>query len=228
MSKGFDLGSVPLFQGLPEKQILELQDVSQEVTFDKNQTIFSQEEQGNGFYVVVNGRVKVYKLSLDGREQILHVFGPGEPIGEVPVFAGDTFPAHALALEPSKLLFFPRERLRSLFEEDPSLALNMLAVLAGRLREFTRLVEDLSLKELPGRLASYLVQLQDAQGGRDQVNLEVSKGTLAKVLGTSQETLSRVLKRMNEAGIIEVDKRRITIIRDGDLEDLAEGYISLS
>jgi CRP/FNR family transcriptional regulator len=228
MNKGFDLGSVPLFQGLPEKQILELQEVSQEVNFDKNQTIFNQEDQGNGFYVVVNGRVKVYKLSLDGREQILHVFGPGEPIGEVPVFAGDTFPAHALALEPSKLLFFPRERLRSLFEEDPSLALNMLAVLARRLREFTRLVEDLSLKELPSRLASYLVQLQDAQGGRDQVNLEVSKGTLAKVLGTSQETLSRVLKRMSEAGIIEVDKRRITIIRDGDLEDLAEGYISLS
>jgi len=224
----FDLREVPLFQGLPEKQILEMKDISQELSFDKNQTIFSQEDPGNGFYVVTQGRVKVYKLSLDGREQILHVFGPGEPIGEVPVFAGDTFPAHALALEPSRLLFFPRERLRSLFEEDPSLALNMLAVLARRLREFTRLVEDLSLKELPSRLASYLVQLQDAQGGREHVNLEVSKGTLAKVLGTSQETLSRVLKRMSEAGIIEVDKRRITIVQDGPLEDLAEGYTSLS
>ncbi|MFO7802587.1 MAG: Crp/Fnr family transcriptional regulator [Desulfovermiculus sp.] len=224
----FDLREVPLFQGLPEQQILEMKDISQELSFDKNQTIFSQEDPGNGFYVVAQGRVKVYKLSLDGREQILHVFGPGEPIGEVPVFAGDTFPAHALALEPSRLLFFPRERLRSLFEEDPSLALNMLAVLARRLRGFTRLVEDLSLKELPSRLASYLVQLQDAQGGREHVNLEVSKGTLAKVLGTSQETLSRVLKRMSEAGIIEVDKRRITIVQDGHLEDLAEGYISLS
>ncbi|WP_027370930.1 Crp/Fnr family transcriptional regulator [Desulfovermiculus halophilus] len=227
MTTGFDLGSVPLFQGLPQKQLHELEEVSQEVGFDKNQVIFSQEDPGNGFYVLISGRVKVYKLSLDGREQILHVFGPGEPIGEVPVFAGDTFPAHALALEPTRLLFFPRERLRTLFEQDPSLALNMLAVLARRLREFTRLVEDLSLKELPSRLASYLAQLQDAQGGREQVTLEVSKGTLAKVLGTSQETLSRVLKRMGEAGIIEVDKRRITILQDGALEDLAEGYMSL-
>ncbi|MFP4049319.1 MAG: Crp/Fnr family transcriptional regulator [Desulfovermiculus sp.] len=223
----FNLRDVPLFQGLPEKQIRELKDISLEMKFEKNQTIFSQGDPGKGFYVVIQGRVKVYKLSLDGREQILHVFGPGEPIGEVPVFAGDTFPAHALALELSRLLFFPRERLRTLFEGDPSLALNMLAVLAGRLREFTRLVEDLSLKELPSRLASYLVQLQDAQGGKEHVNLEVSKGTLAKVLGTSQETLSRVLKKMSEASIIEVDKRQITILRDGDLEDLAEGYMSL-
>ena len=206
----------------------EMEDISQKLRFDRNQTIFSQGDPGHGFYVVLDGKVKVYKLSLEGREQILHVFGPGEPIGEVPVFAGDTFPAHALALEESRLFFFPRDRLRRLFEQDPSLAMNMLAVLAGRLREFTRLVEDLSLKELPSRLASYLVQLQDAQGGKEQVNLEVSKGTLSKVLGTSQETLSRVLKRMNEAEIIDVDKRRITILHDGALEDLAEGSTTLT
>ncbi len=223
-----DLQSVPLFQDLPAQQIQELKDNSQSLSFDKGQTIFSQDEPGKGFYVLLQGRVKVYKLSLEGKEQILHIFGPGEPIGEVPVFAGETFPAHAQALEASTLRFFPRDRLISLFQKDPHLAMNMLAVLSKRLRQFTRMIEDLSLKELPNRLAAYLVHLQDASGGQEQISLDVTKGTLANILGTTQETLSRTLRRMAESGIIAMDRRTITILSDGRLEDLAEGFESLS
>jgi CRP/FNR family transcriptional regulator len=223
-----ELHTVPLFQNLSAEQVKELEDNSQTFTFDKGQTIFSQGDPGRGFYVLLTGRVKVFKLSLEGKEQILHIFGPGEPIGEVPVFAGETFPAHAQAHEESRLQFFPRDRLIRLFQQDPLLAMNMLAVLSRRLRQFTQLIEDLSLKELPNRLAAYLVHLQDASGGGDQVSLEVSKGTLANILGTTQETLSRTLRRMAEAGIISMDRRTITILSDGRLEDLAEGYESLS
>jgi len=222
-----NLENVQLFQGLSREQLSELGSVGQRNAYPGGGAIFSQGDPANGFYVILSGRVKVYKLSPEGREQILHLFGPGEPIGEVPVFAGETFPAHAEAMEPSELWFLPRDRLRELFSRDPSLALNMLAILSRRLRSFTGLIEDLALKEIPARLAAYLMHLQDAQGGGATVSLDVTKGVLAKILGTSQETVSRVLRRMAEAGILEVQHKRITIKDDGQLEDLAEGYIGL-
>lgn len=221
------LSGVELFKGLPEAQLANILQISTIRSHQREELIFSQEDEAEGFYIVVTGRVKVFKLSSGGKEQILHLFGPKEPFGEVPVFSGGTFPAYAQALEDSDLLFLPRDRLRRLFRDDPSLAMNMLAVLAGRLRRFAALIEDLSLKELPARLATYLVQLQDAAGGAETVALEVSKGNLARILGASPETLSRVLKKMAGSGIIEVDKKNINILNSGALEDIAEGFEEL-
>jgi CRP/FNR family transcriptional regulator len=222
------LENVELFRELNSDQLRELESTGQRSTYPAGGAIFSQGDPAQGFYVILSGRVKVYKLSPEGREQILHLFGPGEPIGEVPVFAGETFPAHAETLERSELWFLPRDRLRQLFAQDPSLALNMLAILSKRLRRFTNLIEDLSLKDIPARLAAYLMHLQDGQGGADTLHLDVSKGVLAKILGTSQETLSRVLRRMSEAGVLEMRSKTITILDDGMLEDLAEGHTTLS
>jgi CRP/FNR family transcriptional regulator len=227
MGQALKLESVPLFAGLSDEQLAELRDISQKLSFQRDETIFDQEEPARGFYVVVSGQVKVFKLSAEGKEQILHLFGPGEPIGEVPMFSGGSFPAYAQAMERSDLVFFPRDRLLSLFKADPSLAMNMLAVLSRRLREFTGLIESLSLKDLSHRLAAYIVHLQDTQQAAEQVHLDVSKGTLAKILGTSQETLSRVFRRMSDAGIIAMDRRRIDILDQAGLEDVAEGLESL-
>lgn len=227
MSQTITLESVPLFAGLSERQLAEIRDISRKLIFQRDQTIFDQEEPALGFYVVISGQVKVFKLSAEGKEQILHLFGPGEPIGEVPMFSGGTFPAYAQAMERSELVFFPRERLLALFKADPSLAMNMLAVLSKRLREFTGLIESLSLKDLSHRLAAYIVHLQDSQQAAEQVHLDVSKGTLAKILGTSQETLSRAFRRMTDAGIISMERRAIDILDQAGLEDLAEGLESL-
>jgi len=227
MDKKSILRNVPLFHGLPEGQLDRLLDIGSRKRYAREETIFSQGEEAVGFFVVLSGRVKVFKLSLEGKEQILHLFGPGEPIGEVPVFSGETFPAHAQPLEDSELLFLPGERLRKLFMEDPSLAMNMLGVLSRRLREFTRLIEDLSLKELPARLAAYLMELQELHPEADEVSLDMTKGTLAKLLGTSQETLSRMFRRMSEAGLIEVKRRTIRILDPDRLIDVAEGFEAL-
>jgi CRP-like cAMP-binding protein len=103
--------------------------------------------------------------SAEGKEQILHIYGPGHPIGEVPVFSGSRFPANAMAIEKSRMLFFPRRDFVDLISAHPSLALNMLAVLSLRLRQFTVQIENLSLKEVPARLASYLIFLSEKQVG---------------------------------------------------------------
>ena len=217
------LSNIPLFKGLPKVQLQDLARIAADKHFAKGQTVFSEGDEGNGFYVVVDGLVKIFKLSIDGKEQILHIFGPGEPFGEVPVFAGQDFPAHAEAIAESRLLFFPREAFTALISENPSLALNMLALLSMRLRHFTVQVEQLSLKEVPGRLAAYLLYLSDKKGGKASVDLNISKGQLASLLGTIPETLSRIFARMMQQGLIEVEGRRINMTDRSGLEALAMG-----
>lgn len=131
------------------------------------------------------------------------------------------------ALRPWKkteLIFLPRDKLRDLFQQDPSLAMNMLAVLAQRLRNFTELIGDLALKEISQRLATYLLYMQTSQRRDDKINLAVSKGTLSKILCSTQETLSRVLKKMEHAGIIEINNKEINILDLEYIKDLSEGY----
>ena len=190
--------------------------------FPKGRTIFSEGDEGTGFYVVISGRVKIFKLSSEGKEQILHIFGPGEPFGEVPVFSGQHFPANAEAMEESRVFFFPRKAFMELIRKTPDLALNMLAVLSRRLRRFARLIEDLSLKEVPARLAAYLLYLHEAKKGSENLELDISKGQLASLLGTIPETLSRIIGRMNKSGLIESEGPRIRVLDLQGLETLAE------
>lgn len=211
-----------LFSGLPEQDIDALIAISLEKPVSAGELIFSEGDDGNGFYVTIEGMIKVYKLSAEGKEQILHMFGPGEPFGEVPVFSGKAFPANAGGIKKSRVLFFPRRAFRNLIAQKPSVAMNMLAVLSMRLRNFTIQVENLSLKEVPARLAGYFLLQSEAQNHSDTITLNISKGHLASFLGTIPETLSRMLKKMSEQKLIEVQGRTIRILDRQGMEDLAE------
>ncbi len=214
------IGSSVLFQGVSEPYLKEISGIVRERKAGRGETIFFEGDEATGFYMVAEGKVKIYKTSLEGREQILHIFGPGEPFGEVPVFHGQPFPANATALNKSRLLFFPRKEFIELVHGNPSIALNMLAMLSLRLRRFATQVEHLSLKEVPGRLAHHLLYLSEEQGGTDQVVMDIPKGRLASLLGTSPETLSRIFARMSEDGIIAVNGKNITIVNREMLLDL--------
>jgi len=221
------MGQSTLFKGLPEEELRQLESISEPRECEKGDVLFSERAEGVGFYVVAAGQVKVYKMSFDGREQILHILGPGDPLGEVPVFAGQTYPANAQALGKASLYFFPRKKLVELYRESPSLAMNMLAVLSRRLREFTVLIENLSLKEIPQRLATYLVHQQSLKPVSARVKLNVTKGVLSNILGTSQETLSRVLGKMSQEGLIDVQGKEISILNMAQLRELAAGETRL-
>ncbi len=216
------ISGIPLFRGLPDKQLKEIEQITVDRNFNKGEIIFSEGDDGNGFYVVAEGKVKIFKLSMEGKEKILHIYGPGDPFGEAPVFSGQKFPANAQAILKSYLLFFPRTAFVALITKNPSLALNMLAVLSMRLREFTIQIESLSLKEVPGRLAAYLIYLSGEQGKEDSVMLNISKGQLASLLGTIPETLSRIFARMSSQHLIEVKDRNIRFLDRSGLEELAE------
>jgi CRP/FNR family transcriptional regulator len=214
--------AIPLFEGLSQKQYAELARIAIDRSYQRGQVIFAEGDEGIGFYVLIAGKVKVFKLSPEGKEQILHVLEPGEPFGEAAVFAGQPFPAHAETLEKSRIFFFPRAAFIELIKGDPSMALNMLAILSRRLRKFTALVEDLSLKEVPGRLAAYLFYMSEQRDGSDDLKLDIAKNQLASLLGTIPETLSRILTRMVKQGLIRLDGSRIKIVDRRGLEELAQ------
>lgn len=215
-----------LFGSLPDIQLQKIEQIGIEKPFENGEMIFSEGDFGDGFYIVISGRIKIFKLSSDGKEQILHIFGAGEPFGEVPVFTGQKFPANASTIEKSTLFFLPRSKFIEIISNTPALALNMLAVLSLRLKQFTMQVENLSLKEVPGRLASYLLAASAEQDHADIVRLPISKGQLASLLGTIPETLSRILAKMSQSNVIHVNGPDIQIINREELAYLSGKTLS--
>jgi CRP/FNR family transcriptional regulator, dissimilatory nitrate respiration regulator len=222
------IATIPLFEGLPGKQLEEISAIGALQNYKRGQLIFSEGDEGCGFYVIISGGVKIFKLSPEGKEQILHIMGPGEPFGEAAVFAGEHFPASARTLAESKVLFFPRRSFVALITKNPSLSLNMLAFLSRRLRRLTNLIEDLSLKEVPGRLAAYLLYSSKHKNDPDIIELGISKNQLASLLGTIPETLSRILNRMGREKFIKAGAHNIQILDRQGLIELSEGRRRLS
>lgn len=216
------ISTTPLFNGLPEDQIAAVKKIAVKKYYQKGEIIFSEGDESKGFFVIAKGRVKIFKLSTEGKEQILHIFGPGQPFGEVPVFTGRKFPANSQAIEETHTLFLPRDAIVALITANPSLALNMLAVMSIKLNQFAVQIENLSLKEMPARLASYLIFLANEQNKGQVVTLNISKGQLASILGTIPETLSRVFAKLSSQNLIRVDGKNITLLDHPGLEDLAD------
>jgi CRP/FNR family transcriptional regulator len=217
------VANVPLFKGLPAEQLGRIAWIAVPRAYGRGEIVFSDGEEADGFYVPMRGRIKIFKLSPEGKEQVLHIMGFQEPIGEAAVFSGGRFPAHAQAIEESFLIFFPAPAFVELTRHDPTLSMNMLALLSRRLKQFAGLVEQLSLKEVPGRLASYLIYISDRAGGTALIELDIPKTLLANVLGTIPETISRVLGKMASEGLIEVEGRRIRLLDRKNLEELSQG-----
>ena len=221
------LSHLPLFQGLSDGELKTLSEIAVERPVKAGEMIFSDGERAAGLNIVAAGRVKIFKLSPNGKEQILHIMGPGEPFAEVPVFQGGNYPANAQAIEAGRVLFIPRDELLKAIRKNPALALGMLAVLSRRLREFASTIENLSLRGVPERLSAYLLYLSDLAGGVDEFDLDIKKGLIANLLGTTGESLSRILGKMTQAGIIRVDGKTITIIDRKSLADVASARQAL-
>jgi CRP/FNR family transcriptional regulator len=188
----------------------------------KNEALFWQGDPATGFYVLLNGSVRIYKASPDGKEYTLHHIRSGQMFAEAAVFGSSAFPANAVATEDSTVAFFPKDEFVRLIGASPQISLKMIAGLAGFVREFNQQIEDLSLKEVPARLAGFLVRSLE-KTNKSTITLDISKAELARSLGTTSETLSRNLTKFRELGVISGDGREITILNRSRLEDIADG-----
>jgi len=217
----------PLFAGLKEEDLKRIRAIASLKQVGKREILFSEGEEARGFYVILSGKVKLYKVSPDGKEQILHVVSAPDAFAEAALFLEGSYPAFAEALSDSQLLFFPKRDFIQLIEKNAQLSINMIVSLSQFLKRFASLIEELSLKEVSSRIAKYLIDLslKLSKEGRSpkEVELDLSKTQLALKLGTISETLSRTLAKMKAKGIIDVKKNRILILNREALEELASG-----
>lgn len=187
-----------------------------------NTLLFQHGDRYQGFYLLLEGTVQIYRMSPEGRMLVLHVIRPGESFAEVPLFeeqdaaaTSATYPATAETLEDSVALFFPAEPFLAFIDENPRTALRMLGQMAGRLREAVRQLDAVSLRDVQERLARHLVaqvpMTPDEPDSAPTVELDIPKSVLAAELGTVPETLSRALRRLEEQNLIRSDPSEIAL-----------------
>jgi len=210
----------PLFAGVTDQDLDRLEEVCRRRELSKGEVLFSQGEPAVGFYVVTDGKIKIYKLSPDGKERILHIVHEGESFAEAAIFADGLYPAFAESVSPAAVLFFPKKEFLNLLKEHSQIPINMIAGLSRFLRQFATQIEDLTFKDVPARLARYLVDLAGDEA--ETIQLPISKSQLASRLGTVSETLSRTLRKLSDDDLIRVRGKDIDILDRDRLEDLAE------
>jgi CRP-like cAMP-binding protein len=212
---------LPLFSAVAEKDLRGLLGGCRIASVTAGNELLSPADRADRFYLILAGRVKIFQLSAKGDEQILHLYGAGETFGEAAMWAGGRYPAYAETAEDCALLVIGRDALREAIRANPELAVAMMAGMARKLHEFNQLIERLSLKEVPARLAEVLLQLAD-RARAESFELRQTKRELAAQIGTIAETLSRAFAKLRAAGLIEVDRRQIRILDRKRLRDLAE------
>lgn len=215
------LRKTPLFASLPDDDLRRVAAIAVLRRYAKKEAIFREGDRADGFFVISSGKVKVFKLSGGGKEQVLHVLEPGQSFAEAAIFEGGDFPAHAEALADSEILLLPKRPFIDLLEKNPKVALRMLASLSKWLKRMTDLVESLSLRDVEARLVFYLSEELKARGiplkDGAELELPIGKNVLASRLGTVPETFSRTLKKLQDNGLIHVRGKRIRIVSAGSL-----------
>jgi CRP/FNR family transcriptional regulator len=211
-----------LCRELDSAELQELAAICQVRQLSRGEILFFQGDPAIGLYLLFDGLIRVYKAAPDGKEFTLHQIRAGEMFAEAAIFRGDGYPANSAALKDSTVALLPKEPFLGLLMKSPQVTVKMMGGLSSFLREFNRTIENLSLKDVPARLASYLLAEYE-KTGRTTVHLATTKAELANQLGTVGETLSRNFRKCREKGLIAVDGTRIELLDLDGLYELAAG-----
>jgi CRP-like cAMP-binding protein len=199
-----------MFADLPAADIQTIAEGCTLRSLEKGETLFREGEKAAGFYVVQTGRISIYRVTPDGREQIICIFQPPESFAEVTLATVESYPANAAALEASQVILVSKTHFRELVCRKPELALHMLASMSLHLKHLVQSLHDIKGRQIEGRLAEWLLQQTPADAA--SFELPVSKKTLAGQLGVTSETLSRTLARFRKEALIRVDGPKIDIV----------------
>jgi len=233
-----ELKKVFIFSELGEDDLENITKFSRLKSLNKGDMIFFDTEPYLGFYLVIEGMVKIYKISKDGREHIMHIVDKYNTFAEVPLFENSgmillnqiRYPANAMAIEDdTRVLLIPSRPFIELIESSPALSMKMISGFAKRLRLLNNHIESITLKDVCRRVAAFIFSeyKKKAKGagdktiGENSIKLKISKNDLASYLGTIIETLSRTFKKLQEDGVVEVNGRIITVKNLPKLKELS-------
>ncbi len=195
--------------------------------FQRGELLFNEGDACAGLFLVASGKIRIFKISAAGREQVLAVEGPGSSFAELPVFDGGNYPASASALEDAEVLFISRKDFQNFCREHPDVALKVIAVVGSRLRRLVGIIEDLSFSTVRQRLIGVILRLAQSTGTSSadgvRIELTMSHQDLAAELGTVRELISRNLSRLQAEGFLDVDGRKIVI---KDIQGLKSAQVS--
>lgn len=219
------LRNLPLFSELSTQQSERIISISKIINYKKNAIIFMEGDPYKGFYILLNGSVKIYKISFEGKESILHLIKPSESFGDVPLFEGGNYPVNAQVITDSILIFVPHKEFTLLIKKNPTICFNMLVGFSKKMRRLTQKVEELSTKEVTNRFARYLLE-EIKESGTEKLpepflRITISKKNIAAYIGTITDTLSRLLKKLQDEKIIRVSGKSIFITDMDKIKNLA-------
>lgn len=214
MAAGTILRKTPLFASLSEEEMRSLAARVLARHFSRGQQLFCEGDPCAGLFIVASGKVRIFKMSPAGREQILAMEGPGSTVAELPVFDGGNYPASASAAEDTEVLFISRKDFQSFCREHPDVALKVIAVVGSRLRRLVGIIEELSFTTVRQRLIALILRLAQAGDSSKEgirIALKGSHQELAAELGTVRELVSRNLGRLEAEGFLKVEGREILV-----------------
>ncbi len=198
---------IPIFSELSENDFQKIARASSKQLYRKDNMILIEEEIGSTMFIILNGRVKISRISEDGREVILSILSEGDFFGEMSILDGETRSANVVTLEDSEILVIRREDFLQMLRDFPQIAINLLKELAHRLRRSDSQIKSLSLQNATGKVASTLLRIADDSGKIHLGQVEIPKlppqQDLANMAGTSRETISRVIKSLSEKGYLK-------------------------
>ena len=209
------LGKTALLSNLSQPELQTLASRTVRKLFSAGELLFSEGEPCNGLHIIAQGKVRLFKTSVNGREQVLSVNVSGESVAEIPVFDGGPYPASAVALEETEIIFISRRDFNAYCLEHPEVPLKVLTVVGARLRNLVGIIEELSFTTIRQRLISVLLKLAQSEGRKTTRGIEFqlpsSHQELANQLGTVRELISRNLMRLQAEGLLDVDARQIVV-----------------
>lgn len=222
------LRGVPIFAELDDRTLATLATRCVPRTVGAGFVLFRSGDRSTGLYLVLEGRVRVFRTAPDGREQTLAVEGPGRPVAELPLVDGGEYPASAVTATPCRLIFLPRPEFEHAFRTNPEFASAIVRALGRRMRHLVQLVETVAFRDVAARLAMWLADHADRFGTLDgdavTLTLQRTQDELATELGTARESVSRALKQLSAKGLIRSRKgNRLVLAETALLRAWARG-----
>lgn len=209
---------VPIFNSLSRDEMQEIAGITSQKTYEKGEMIYMAGDKGEKLQVIHTGKVKIFRLSDSGKEQVIRVLGPGDFMGELSLFSANPRLDNGEALEKTIVCIIAGEKIKAIMQKHPVIAFKVMEELSKRLERAENLIENINLYGVEKRLADNLLAMANDKG---EVNLKMSKGDFASYMGMSQETLSRKLSSFQDMGLIKlIGHRRIIILNKKGLIEI--------